>query len=46
MEEKYYYQQVMPSLEEKKKRLKEMREMKAFSIDEIKLHEQQYLKKK
>ena len=37
----------MPALEEKKKRLKEIREIsKAFNVQELKEHEKEYLEKR
>ena len=46
-EEKFQSQMVIPILEEKKKKLKEIRQIKkAVDISELKNHEMKYLKKR
>lgn len=46
IEDKYNKTIVLPHLEEKKKRLKEIREYMAFNAEEITEHEKQYLEQK
>lgn len=47
LEEKYQTEIFMPSLEEKKKKLKEIREMsKNFNVEDINNHEKEYIKRR
>jgi hypothetical protein len=46
MEEKYKSQILLPSLEQKKNKLKEIRDFhKRYDVDTIKDHEKQYMQK-